>query len=140
MVMFEIIPKLYLSAYHDIQVDTPDAFIVNCTKDLPMQTTRNYRLAVDDDGNKNSLDTMFLKFPEVTDRIHEELQNGHTVIVHCLAGQQRSPSVVAAYLMTYHKYTLEEAVRHIRSQKPDAFFWSINFLDSLQRYAMMLRV
>lgn len=137
--MHEILPNLYLSGYHNIKLQNKaSTFIVNCTKDLPMYCEKGIYIAVDDDGSKEALDGMFNKFSEVADRIHQELQNGSQVVVHCLAGQQRSPAMVAAYLMKHRGYTLENAVRHIRAKKPDAFFWSINFLDPLQRYAMML--
>lgn len=137
--MYEITRNLFLSGYHDVPTDM-DAFVVNCTKDLPFYSSRGVRLAVDDDGSNVAMNEMFLHMTSgVLDHIHEELQNDGVVIVHCLAGQQRSPAIVAAYLMTHAGLTLEQAVRHIRAKKPDAFFWSINFLDSLQRYEMMLR-
>lgn len=133
--MYEIIPNLFLAGYHSVNVDDPHTFVVNCTMDLPMKSQHNMRIAVDDDGSKQSLDHMFLRLSETADRIHDELTIGNKVVVHCLAGQQRSPAVVAAYLMKHHAYSLEDAIRYIRAKKPDAFFWSINFLDSLQRFA-----
>lgn len=138
--MHEIIPNLYLSGFHSLPKDgeANNYFIVNCTKDLPMMSSNGIRVAVDDDGHKNSLDSMFLAFEETTRQIHEQLQNGTQVIVHCLAGQQRSPAVVAAYLMKYQGYTLEKSIEYIREKKKDAFFWSVNFRDSLERLRMMI--
>jgi protein-tyrosine phosphatase len=55
-----------------------------------------------------------------------------------LAGQQRSPAVVCAYLMEYEGYTLDGSIRYIREKKKDAFFWQINFWVALHKYATVL--
>lgn len=135
--MFEIIANLYLSAFQAVDVSLPNTFIVNCTKDLPMKSDRNIRIAVHDDMSKEAIDTMFMALHNVVEQIHEELQKGRRVIVHCLAGQQRSPTVIAAYLVAKCGYSLPDAIHYIRSKKKDAFFWSINFRDALERFVMM---
>lgn len=136
--MYEILPYLYLSAFHSVEV-TPDTFIVNCTKDLPMKSKDGMRIAVDDDMNRDSLFWMLRELPTTVDTIEAELKKGKRVVVHCLAGQQRSPTVIAAYLMSKCGYSLVDAIHHVREKKKDAFFWSVNFRDSLEQYDMMLR-
>ncbi len=137
--MYEIIPNLFLASYSDAKeaVDE-DMYVVNCTKDLPMLANDGIRIAVDDNEASANMKEMFLKMLEVPQRIHEELDAGRAVVVHCLAGQQRSAAMVAAYLMKYCGMNLETAVRLIRERKRDAFFWSINFLDPLQRFEMLM--
>lgn len=131
--MYEILPNLYLSSYHSVKV-TPDTFIVNCTKDLPMLHNNNARIAVDDDMSHEALHGMLRALPNIVDEIERQLQKQNRVVVHCLAGQQRSPTVIAAYLVAKCGYTLEDAIRYVRSKKNDAFFWSINFRDSLIQF------
>lgn len=134
--MYEIIPNLFLSAYHAMEV-TDDTFIVNCTKDLKMKNENNLRIAVHDDMSPEALHGMFLALPNAVDTIHEQLQNNKRVVIHCLAGQQRSPTVIAAYLIAKCGYTLEDAIAYIRGKKKDAFFWSVNFRNSLEQFVMM---
>lgn len=135
--MYEILPNLYLSGYNAV-TPTSTTFLVNCTKDLPMKHEHNVRIAVNDDMSYESLHGMFLALPEIVERIDTELHGGKQVIVHCLAGQQRSPAVIAGYLLGKRGYTLDEAITYIRSKKIDAFFWTVNFKDSLEQYQMSL--
>jgi protein-tyrosine phosphatase len=53
------------------------------------------------------------------------------VVVHCRAGQQRSAAVMAAYLMR-KGMGLEQAIKYIKSRKPDAFYWNVNFMPALK--------
>lgn len=136
--MYEILPNLFLAAFQEAKECPPNSFVVNCTRDLPMINDEGHRIPVDDNGTKESLDAMFLALPEAVKLIHQELGNNRPVVVHCLAGQQRSPIVICAYLMAKRGFTMEEAVSYVRSKKRDALFWTINFLDSLQRFSMFL--
>lgn len=117
---------------------TDPIFVVNCTKDFPMVSKDGIRIPVNDDGSKEALDGMLMAFSSATNQIEEWLLAGRRVVVHCLAGQQRSPAVIAAFLMDHRSFGLQEAIRYIRCKKPDAFFWHVNFRDPLERYAILL--
>jgi protein-tyrosine phosphatase len=39
------------------------------------------------------------------------------VLVHCMAGKSRSPSVVIMYLMQHHGYTLQTAFDYVTSKR-----------------------
>lgn len=139
--LYEVLDNLYLTSFTGAQKHCPgreDVFVVNCTKDLPMVNQNNIRVAVHDDMNKNEIDSMFLALPQVVQKIDDQLASGKIVVVHCLAGQQRSPTVVCAYLMHKLGWRLVDAVQHIREKKKDAFFWQVNFRDALERYEMVL--
>lgn len=136
--MHEIIPNLYLAAYHEVVVDS-NTFVVNCTKDLPMKHINGVRISVNDDMSRDALYGMLVALPGIVEEIDTQLKKGRRVVVHCLAGQQRSPTVIAAYLIGKCSYKLEDAIRYVREKKKDAFFWSINFRDSLEHYVMMMR-
>lgn len=43
-----------------------------------------------------------------------------TVYVHCLAGVNRSATVVTAYLMAEHGWNRERALAHVQSKRPQA--------------------
>lgn len=95
------------------------------------------RIAVDDDMSRDALHGMFLALPSIVEQIDANLKDNKQVIVHCLAGQQRSPTVIAAYLVGKRGYTLVEAIHYIREKKRDAFFWMVNFRDSLEHYTQL---
>lgn len=58
--------------------------------------------------------------------IHKYIQEGHNVLVHCVAGVQRSASIVAMYLMKYYGFNLEDSVKFIRSRRPVSFYGYLN--------------
>lgn len=125
--MFEIIHNLFLSSYNDIELNEPLSkyFIINCSKDLPMKCDNNIRLSVDDNESKESLDIMYKSFENICDIIDKKLADNIIVIVHCLAGIQRSPTVICAYLMIkkQYQYQLQDAILFIKSKKK--IFFSI---------------
>jgi len=138
--MNEIIPNLYLSSFTNAQLypDIKNCYIVNCTKNLDMLSKTGIRLSVDDDMNTKNLDIMFESLILLTDKIHEQIKNNNTVVVHCLAGQQRSATVIAAYLMRYKKLTLIDSIKFTRNKRNEAFFWQVNFRDSLERFSYII--
>lgn len=52
-------------------------------------------------------------FPEIAKRIE---QGGRTFI-HCTNGISRSATIVIAYLMSHHQFTMEQAIQHVRNQR-----------------------
>ncbi len=52
-------------------------------------------------------------FDDLSDIIERE----KVVLVHCLAGVSRSPTIVIAYLMKYHKSSLENAYYFVKSKR-----------------------
>lgn len=50
--------------------------------------------------------------------LRSEIEKGNVVLVHCLAGQGRTGSVLAAYLIEYHGKDAKEAIAHLRSTRP----------------------
>lgn len=51
--------------------------------------------------------------------LHEALEKGKTVYLHCKAGRGRSATVLVAYLMEHHGYTLEKAISLVKEYRPD---------------------
>ena len=72
-------------------------------------------------------------FPRSTEFILAALCNDGKVLVHCLAGASRSPSVVAAFLMEVYQLSPSQAISKIRESRP--FVRPIiSFFDQLQVY------
>lgn len=89
------------------------------------------RIPVDDNGEE----TEFAIFAEIAPRyfhiVKHTLINKLPVIVHCLAGRQRSCAFVAAFLSWLTRISISDTVAFIQQRKPDAFFGSVNFLPAL---------
>jgi hypothetical protein len=54
------------------------------------------------------------------DLVEEQLQQGKTLYLHCVAGIERSPLVCIAYLCRYHHLELWESLHLIRQIRPVA--------------------
>jgi len=128
--MYRILDRLYLSDFSDAMNAPEGMFIVNCTKDLPM-VGRGIRLPVDDNLAPQSMRRMREYLPRVISAIDSVRTSGGNVLVHCHAGMQRSPAVIAAYLMHTQGMGRDEAIQFIRNRKPDAFLTGVNFKSAL---------
>merc|ERR1719203_593344 len=55
------------------------------------------------------------------------------VFVHCMAGRSRSATVVIAYLMQAQRWSLRQALDHVKVRRP-IVFPNVGFLQQLRRY------
>jgi protein-tyrosine phosphatase len=53
-------------------------------------------------------------------QVHNLIEQGHTVYIHCTAGMGRAPAVAVAYLCWVRGYSLEDAVAHVKKHRPVA--------------------
>jgi len=72
-----------------------------------------YRVDVED----MSIEPIELFFGEATEFIHSWVSREQPVLVHCRAGVSRSASVVIAYLIAFHGYSLHDAFFLVRSRR-----------------------
>ena len=133
--LYEIVPnRVYLSNFPDASREVQrDMFVFNWTANLPM-VGRGIRIAVNDDLQQDSIQKMTRSLPIAVPYIDKYKR----VLVHCAAGQQRSATVVAAYLMYKYNYTVPQAIQYIKSKKPDAFLDGVHFENSLKDYYLYL--
>ncbi|XP_036406330.1 dual specificity protein phosphatase 13-like [Megalops cyprinoides] len=77
-------------------------------------------------------------FYPAADYIHEALNSpGARIFVHCAVGVSRSASLVLAYLMIYHHYTLVDAIRKVKENR--WIFPNRGFLKQLRTLDIQLR-
>ena len=71
--------------------------------------------------------------------IDEAVKNNGKVLVHCMAGISRSSSIVIGYLMKSNNMSFEEALEHVKTQRP-ATNPNSGFRDQLKRYSPLKNI
>lgn len=66
--------------------------------------------------------------------IADAISNGKKVYVHCKNGHGRSPSIIAAYLIRYKGYKLDEVIELIENKRPEAHMEEIQ-TKALRKFA-----
>jgi hypothetical protein len=143
----EILPGLWLgnrAAAHDGQFmrEQNITTIFNCTKDIPFKqgiAPRMYRIPLDDNLEADEIRNLELWSWETAYKVAKELGSGNRVLIHCMAGMQRSAAVVAIYLVAKYRCTTEEAIAYIKSKRPVAFLGNANFYKSIKGFEDGLR-
>ena len=75
--------------------------------------TSNITQRVFDFGDTHITDVLQF-FEESGDFINRALQNGNNILVHCMQGISRAPTLVCAYQIKYHKMDPPEALRFVK--------------------------
>lgn len=75
-----------------------------------------------------------LVFDIGTSLIHEAITNGKKVYVHCKNGHGRSPSIVAAYLIRFEKYNVDDAIRVVEQKRPESHIEDVQ-IEALKKFA-----
>lgn len=122
-VVSQVTDFLFLSGVRPLTLSNVRNFgittIVNCTIDLPdlpigADDIEFVRVRVDD----SPFFDMSVYFDPVADRIQEVYLRGGKVLIHCMAGASRSPTLCLAYLMKYHRMRLRDAFRYLKQRRP----------------------
>lgn len=137
----EILPGLWLGNINSSKDDhffrTNNINVVfNCTKDLPfsINVPHKYRVPIDDNLEKEEIRNLALWAPEVAIKLYRHFKNGDRILVHCMAGMQRSAACTAILLIFAKQCTVSEAISFIRSKRPIAFHHGANFLESIESF------
>ena len=76
------------------------------------------------------------KYIEISGKyIDDNLSKNNAVLVHCKAGISRSPSIIIAYLITYKKYSFNDAFEFVKLKRPtinprQTFIEQLKMLDN----------
>jgi protein-tyrosine phosphatase len=162
----EILPNLYLGSIEasenfDFIQNNNISVIVNCSKDINNKFSLNllknienapldvqkwlydnsyyikyYRIPVNDSGKDIDIKDFYKYTSELLDVIIEEYKKGKHILVHCLAGNQRSAAFICAFIMFYKKISLKESIKYVLEKKPNVFFFgtNINFIKALELF------
>lgn len=73
-----------------------------------------------EDQGKAEAKGSFKRLRQATRSIHDSMEAGDVVLVHCVQGISRSASVVVAFLMEYRQMPIEDAVSLVKQAHPGA--------------------
>ena len=162
----EILPNLYLGsieASQDFNFISSNniSVIVNCSKDIDNKFSINllkpieeapeivqkwlydnsyyikyYRIPVDDSGRDEDVEQFYIYVKNIIHVIIDEYKKGKNILVHCLAGNQRSAALVTVFIMYYKKLSLQESIKFVLEKKNNIFFFGsrINFINALLKF------
>jgi dual specificity phosphatase 12 len=137
----EIISRLWLG---NVKASMDEDFIrqknitvvFNCTKNLPFSPIieTRYRIPVDDNLEEEEIRNMELWSSEIAYKMIGEYIQGKTILVHCMAGMQRSAASVAFFLISFFKMRALDAMKMIKENRMIAFYPRANFGRSIDYF------
>jgi hypothetical protein len=137
----EILPRLWLgnakaSMNEDFIIKNNITVVFNCTKNLPFSPMIpiKYRIPVDDNLEEEEIRNMELWSSEIAYKMMTEYVEGKTILVHCMAGRQRSAASVAFMLIAYLKIRALDAMKMIKEKRMIAFYPRANFGRSIDYF------
>ncbi len=137
----EIIPRLWLgnakaSMDEDFIRKNNIVVVFNCTKNLSFSPIIpiKYRIPVDDNLEEDEIRNMELWSGEIAYKMMNEYVEGKTILVHCMAGMQRSAASVAFFLIALLKLRALDAMRMIKEKRRVAFYPRANFGRSIDYF------
>jgi protein-tyrosine phosphatase len=89
---------------------------------------------VDDNLEEEEIRNMELWSGEIAFKIMSEYMEGKTILVHCMAGMQRSAASVAFMLIAFLKMRALDAMRYIKEKRMIAFYPRANFGRSIDYF------
>jgi len=124
--MNEIIPNLFLGTFTDGHQHQYDMHVLSvqweCEPTIPPKAmnipTTGFLMKIK--GGGTDAYAIPIKMDQAADWIHDRLQRGEKVLVHCLVGVERSPLTVVWYLMRHHNMTLQEAYELVIEKRKEA--------------------
>jgi len=137
----QIVDNLYLGSFHATkecilkEYDIKTVFSIGCDPFSKHQKGIEY-FSISIEDNTQSVGKLFNEIlPNVLPLIHKKIQERGNCLIHCSAGKSRSPTVVAAYLMTFHDMNANVALEHIKGQRP-CVYPNYGFVDALQDFTV----
>ncbi|XP_071502217.1 uncharacterized protein [Diadema antillarum] len=134
---------LYLGSQQDVMSEeclkrNGINYVLNISKSCPvpefLPQTHVHRIPVLD----NHTEKILPWFDEALEFIDKVRSASGSVIVHCVAGISRSPTVAIAFIMRYLNMNVDEAYKYVK-EKRATISPNFNFLGQLLEYEKVLR-
>lgn len=136
----EIFPNLWLgfSKYANVkELNKRDGIdiLIDTESDLSfVGTHKQYNPHIGNNLEKYEILKMYEYLSETSKFIFENMLSGKGLLIHCSNCAQKSPTVIAGFLIRYGKVTKEEAIKMIKSKCEYAFPESVQFEYSLEKF------
>lgn len=137
MIFIEILPNLWIGNSEILKVKEKlnINFIVNCSKDLHFLGKHSqYKMDIKNNLEKYEIIKMYEYLNETTEFIHTKLIAKKNILVVCETSNQKSASIIAAYIIKYGKMNLKNTIKSIRTKHISAFYPSIDYENSLEMF------
>lgn len=141
----EIIPHLYVGNKNSISDAYLFDLIINSTPDLafPPEAIRKLykqeyiRIPIKDEPLEANKLYDILEEQNILESINKYISQKKKVLIYCNMGQQRSCAICACYLLQYNHIgiCLNDIIEKIKNKRAMAFFGSINFIDTINKYS-----
>ena len=146
--MSKIVPHIFLGGVADAFYN--DAFlkrhnitvVINMAREVsknPSFRGKYIHVPILDNLTRTQNIAMYKALPKLVRYLDKQVKEGQNVLVNCAMGMQRSATLVAAYLMYIHGWSLDDTVRFIRSKRGIAFRPAINFKSALVQFEKDLK-
>ncbi|KJH49426.1 dual specificity phosphatase, catalytic domain protein [Dictyocaulus viviparus] len=139
----QIFPFMYLGSQQDA-LDTEQmkkrgiTHVVNLSIGCPRASTitrdENFLRIPVNDSYQEKLSPYFERAWEFLEGVR---QSGNVVLIHCLAGISRSPTLAISYVMRYRNMSSEDAYRLVKEKRP-SISPNFNFMGQLLEYEQSL--
>ena len=93
-----------------------------------------YRIPVDDNLEEEEIRNMELWSSEIAFKIMAEYKQGRHILVHCMAGMQRSAASIAFMLIAHLHMRGRDAMKMIKEKRTIAFHPRANFGRSIEYF------
>jgi protein-tyrosine phosphatase len=142
----EFIKEKNISVIVNCSKDIKDTFSLNLLKNIEDAPTeiqewlynnsyyiKYHRIPINDSGRNEDIEKFYQYTIQLLPIIKKEYCMGKNILIHCLAGVQRSASFTVALLMYYYKKPLNEMISYVINKKANVFFFgkTNNFIDAL---------
>lgn len=132
MILIEIIPNLWIGNKDILKYNLNINFIINTLKDLHFLGKHNqYKMDIKNNLEKYEIIKMYEYLNETSEFIYKKLNNNKSVLVICENGNQKSCTIVAAYIIKYGKLNLNTVIKSLRTKHKTAFYPNIDYKNSL---------
>lgn len=132
----KIVDNLYLgnftAAIYDNLKKNNISAVVCLTNDCHLYPKDVELFHIDDISENLDADSFSIeKLQDAVSFIGQQIDKHSSVLVHCMAGSSRSPTVIIAYLIKAKGYTVSEACTFVKSK---AHHINPTFMDLLEEY------
>ncbi len=115
----EIIDNIYIGSWSDAHKYNNEFEVFTVAWDSPYKSPNHFYKIIDG-GNDPLPETRELYFNAVKDLIttRERSDKNRKILVHCMSGMSRAPSVVAAYIIYKYNLNTTNSLQYIKNIRP----------------------